>query len=55
MERRVFMIVCGRNEEGIWDTSTGRPLGSEKFVRDLERKLNRSFAVKSTGRPKKKE
>ena len=35
-------------------TKTGRPLGSEKFVRGMERKLNRSFAVKSPGRPKKK-
>ncbi|MEK6692837.1 MAG: hypothetical protein AABY44_05360 [Nitrospirota bacterium] len=36
-------------------TKTGRPLGSEKFVSVMERKLNRSFAVKSPGRPKKKE
>lgn len=36
-------------------TKTGRPLGSEKFVSGMERKLNRSFAVKSPGRPKKKE
>lgn len=36
-------------------TKTGRPLGSEKFVRSMERKLNRTFAVKSPGRSKKKE
>ena len=36
-------------------TKTGRPLGNEKFVNEMERKLQREFFLKSSGRPKKKE
>ncbi len=33
---------------------TGRPLGSEKFVLRLEKKLNRMLLPKKAGQPKKK-
>lgn len=36
-------------------TSTGRPLGSEGFIKKLERKLKRDIFPKKGGRPKKKE
>lgn len=36
-------------------TSTGRPLGSEGFIKKLERKLKRDLFPKKGGRPKKKE
>ena len=36
-------------------TRTGRPLGEQKFVNQIEKKLQREFFVKSRGRPKKKE
>ena len=35
-------------------TSTGRPLGSEVFIKKLERILNRDLSPKKGGRPKKK-
>jgi hypothetical protein len=35
-------------------TSTGRPLGSEGFIKKLERILNRNLSPKKGGRPKKK-
>jgi putative transposase len=34
-------------------TRTGRPFGSENFVEDLERALNRSLRAREPGRPKK--
>jgi len=35
-------------------TSTGRPLGSERFIKKLERVLGRDIIPKKGGRPKKK-
>ena len=35
-----------------YHTRTGRPLGSEGFMRKMERKLERRFALKSPGRPR---
>jgi putative transposase len=37
-----------------YSTRTGRPFGSENFIRNMERKLDRRFILKSPGRPKKK-
>jgi putative transposase len=37
-----------------YHTRTGRPFGSEEFVRKMEKKLERSFVLKSPGRPKRK-
>ena len=34
-------------------TRTGRPLGSERFVKRLEGKFGRKLNPKRTGRPKK--
>jgi putative transposase len=34
-------------------TSTGRPLGSEEFMKKLERKLSRRILPGKAGRPKK--
>ena len=34
-------------------TRTGRPMGSENFVEDLERTLNRHLRAREPGRPKK--
>ena len=36
-------------------THTGRPLGSEEFVRSLEEKLKRQLAVRQGGRPSKRD
>jgi len=36
-------------------TRTGRPFGGEEFIKKMEKKLERTFAVKLPGRPKKKE
>ena len=36
-------------------TSTGRPLGSERFIKKLERVLGRDIIPKKGGRPKKKD
>ena len=35
-------------------TRTGRPLGSEQFVSQIEKKLHRKFMLKLHGRPGKK-
>jgi putative transposase len=35
-------------------TSTGRPLGSDSFVKGLEKLLSRKLLVEKVGRPKKK-
>src|SRR3972149_6881451 len=37
-----------------YSTRTGRPFGSETFVKSMEKKLNRRFILKSPGRPRKK-
>ena len=37
-----------------YSTRTGRPFGSETFVRNMEKKLDRRFLLKSPGRPRKK-
>jgi putative transposase len=37
-----------------YSTRTGRPFGSETFVRNMEKKLDRRFILRSPGRPKKK-
>jgi putative transposase len=34
-------------------TSTGRPIGSEGFIRKLEKRLSRSLIPKKAGRPRK--
>ncbi len=36
-------------------TSTGRPIGSEGFIKKLEQILGRDIFPKKVGRPKKKE
>jgi putative transposase len=38
-----------------YSTRTGRPFGSETFVRNMEKKLDRRFVLRSPGRPKEKE
>lgn len=35
-------------------TSTGRPLGTERFIKSLEKLLDRGLLPKKAGRPKKK-
>ncbi|MCD6430383.1 MAG: hypothetical protein J7L57_04085, partial [Deltaproteobacteria bacterium] len=35
------------------EESGGRPIGSESFIKKLEKKLNRSFNRKTAGRPSK--
>jgi putative transposase len=35
-------------------TRTGRPVGSEEFIKSMEKKLERRFMLKPPGRPKKK-
>ena len=35
-------------------TRTGRPLGTESFVGEMEKKLQRRFMLKSPGRPRNK-
>lgn len=37
-----------------YSTRTGRPFGSEDFIRKMERTLDRRFLLKPPGRPKKK-
>jgi putative transposase len=37
-----------------YHTRTGRPLGSEEFIKKMEKKLERKFMLKSPGRPRKK-
>ncbi len=36
-------------------TRTGRPFGSEEFIKKMEKKLERKFMLMPPGRPKKKE
>jgi len=36
------------------NTKTGRPIGSEEFIKRMEKKLERRFILKPPGRPKKK-
>jgi putative transposase len=38
-----------------YSTRTGRPFGSETFVKKMEKKLDRILILKSPGRPRKKE
>ena len=38
-----------------YSTRTGRPFGSENFIRSMERKLDRRFTLKLPRRPRKKE
>jgi putative transposase len=38
-----------------YSTRTGRPFGSETFVKKMEKKLDRRFILGSPGRPKKKD
>ena len=38
-----------------YNTRTGRPFGSEEFIKRLEKKLERKFMLMPPGRPKKKE
>lgn len=51
-----FVRYCSAEEE-IQEirqfTRTGRPLGSEEFVSNMERKLQRIFTLQLPGRPKK--
>ncbi len=37
-----------------YHTRTGRPFGSEEFIKKIEKKLERKFILLSPGRPKKK-
>jgi len=57
-DRRGYKTFLGKQDPGIEErirraTSTGRPLGSERFIKKLERKLFRQFMLKKAGRPKK--
>jgi len=36
-----------------YNTRTGRPFGSEEFIKKMEKKLKREFMLKSPGRPRK--
>jgi len=38
-----------------YSTRTGRPFGSETFVKKMEKKLDRRFILRPPGRPKKKD
>jgi len=53
---REFLKVEGREIEASIRkaTSTGRPLGSGRFIKKLERILERNILPKKAGRPKKK-
>lgn len=44
----------GINETIRHSTSTGRPLGSEKFIKKLEKMVGRDLFPKKGGRPKRK-
>ena len=50
-------LLAGDNEADLTTirqcTHTGRPLGSEEFVRSLEEKLKRQLAVRQGKRPSK--
>lgn len=37
-----------------YSTKTGRPFGSDEFIKKMEKKLERRFILKSAGRPRKK-
>lgn len=36
-----------------YNTKTGRPLGNERFIKKMEKKLGRKFRTRSRGRPRK--
>ncbi len=38
-----------------YHTRTGRPLGSKEFLKKMEKRLGKSFGLKSPGRPRKRE
>ncbi len=47
--------IAEKEINGIrYHTRTGRPLGSEEFIKKMEKKLERRFMLKSPGRPRKK-
>lgn len=47
--------IAEKEINGIrYHTRTGRPLGSEEFIKKMEKKLERRFILKSPGRPRKK-
>ncbi|MBI4685008.1 MAG: transposase [Nitrospirae bacterium] len=52
------LIRSGISEKELnsirYHTRTGKPLGSEEFIKKMEKKLERRFVLKSPGRPRKK-
>lgn len=47
--------ITEKDINGIrYHTRTGRPLGSEEFIKKMEKKLEMRFILKSAGRPRKK-
>ncbi len=46
-------VVQEEMQEIRYFTRTGRPLGSEEFISNIERKLQRMLTVQQPGRPKK--
>jgi putative transposase len=53
---KVFMMEEGGEVDMLIRkaTSTGRPLGTERFIKTLEKLLDRGLLPKKAGRPKKK-
>lgn len=53
------IIVFLRKDDNAMDnhirkvTSTGRPLGEEEFIKNIESMIGRSIFTKGVGRPKK--
>jgi putative transposase len=48
--------IPGEEIDGIrYSTKTGRPLGSEQFMRQMEGSLGRPFLLRPSGRPRKRE
>ena len=59
MEDYIELMKASIKEEEINNirnhTRSGRPIGSESFIKKMERKLDRIFKLRSRGRPKKGE
>ena len=59
MEDYIELMKASIKEEDINNirnhTRSGRPIGSESFIKKMERKLDRIFKLRSRGRPKKGE
>ena len=47
--------ISGKEINNIrYSTKTGRPFGSEGFIKRMEKMFDRTFAIRSPGRPRKK-